>query len=52
MFLLHNVLHLTKGCSRGQLTVTVGVECSMRITGIRGEPLVIKDRLTDFLDIQ
>lgn len=52
MFLLQNVLHLTKGCSRGQLTVTVGVECSMAIKESRGEPLVMKGRLTDFLDIQ
>ena len=52
MFLLQNVLHLTKGCSRGQLTVTVGVECSLTIRGSRGEPPVMKSRLTDFLDIQ
>jgi hypothetical protein len=52
MFLLQNVLHLTKGCSRGQLSVTIGVKCSMTITGSRGELLVMKGRLTDFLDIQ
>ncbi len=52
MFLLHNVLHLTKGCSQGQLTVTVVLKSSMRIMETRGEHLVMKGRLTDFLDIQ
>ncbi len=52
MFLLHNVLHLTKGCSLGQLSAAVGLECSMKITEAREEQLVMNGRLTDFLDIQ
>lgn len=52
MFLLHNVLHLTKGCPLGQLTVTVGLACSMTVQETQGEHLVMKGRLTDFLDIQ
>ena len=52
MFLLHNVLHLTKGCSLGQLFVTAGLGCSMEIAEVPGVRLVMKGCLTGFLDIQ